>query len=171
MAISMSSVALTTCTRMLSNLEVILRKGEQFAQTKPCAPEALTQSRLSPDMFPLTPQVQIACDGAKNGVARLAGIEAPAFEDNETTFPQLIERVQKTLAFLATVPAASVDGTEAKEVTFPAGPGKTRTMHGEAYLVTWVLPNLYFHITTAYGLLRHNGVNVGKIDFLMGAPA
>jgi hypothetical protein len=111
----------------------------------------------------------IACDAVKNGVARLSGIEAPKFEDTETTLAQLQERIQKTLAFIATVPASALDGTEDKEITFPAGPGKTRTLSGQAYLCHWMLPNLYFHITTAYTILRHNGVDVGKIDYLMGA--
>lgn len=169
MTISMSKASLPVCTRMLNNLSHILSKAEQFVEAKKIDPTALTGYRLAPDMFPFSRQVLIACDAAKNGVARLAGIEAPKFEDTETTLAQLQERIQKTLAFIATVPAAALDGTEDKEVTFPAGPGKTRTMTGQAYLCNWVLPNLYFHITTAYSILRHNGVEVGKIDYLMGA--
>lgn len=111
----------------------------------------------------------IACDAAKNGLARLSCVEAPKFEDTETTLAQLQECIQKTLAFIASVPAAALDGTEDKEITFPAGPGKTRTLKGEDYLCHWMLPNLYFHITTAYTILRHNGVEVGKIDYLLGA--
>ena len=105
----------------------------------------------------------------KNGVARLSGIEAPKFDDTETTLAQLQERIQKTLAFIATVPAAALDGTEAKEISFPAGPGKTRSLKGQDYLTGWLLPNMYFHITMAYAVLRHNGVEVGKIDYLLGA--
>lgn len=169
--ISMSSASLPVCTRMLSNLSHIVAKAEQFVEAKKCDPTALTQYRLAPDMFTFTRQVQIACDGVKNGLARLSGVEAPKFEDNETTLAELQARIRKTLDFVATVSAASVDGTEAKDITFPAGPNKTRTMKGEAFLTSWMLPNMYFHITTAYLILRHNGVEVGKVDFLMGAQA
>lgn len=169
MTLSMSSASLPACTRMLTNLSHILSKAEQFVEAKKIDPTALTTYRLAPDMFPFTRQVQIACDAAKNGVARLSGVEAPKFDDTETSFEQLQERIRKTLAFIATVPAAAIDGTEEKEFTFPAGPGKTRTMKGQDYLNHWMLPNLYFHITTAYTILRHNGVDVGKVDYLMGA--
>ena len=169
MTLSMSRASLPVCTRMLTNLSHILAKAEQFVEAKKIDPTALTTYRLAPDMFPFTRQVLIACDAAKNGVARLGGVEAPKFEDNETTLAQLQERIQKTLAFIATVPAAALDGTEYKEITFPAGPGKTRTLSGQDYLCHWMLPNLYFHITTAYTILRHNGVEVGKIDYLLGA--
>ena len=169
MTISMSSASLPVCNRMLSNLSHILSKAEQFVETRKIDPTALTTDRLSPDMFTFTRQVLIACDAVKNGVARISGVEAPKFEDNETTLAQLQERIQKTLAFIATVPASALDGTEDKEITFPAGPGKTRTMKGLDYLTGWMLPNMYFHITTAYAILRHNGVEVGKVDYLMGA--
>ena len=171
MPISMSSASLPVCTRMLNNLSHILAKAEQFVDIQKIDPTALTTYRLAPDMFPFTRQVQIACDAVKNGLARLSGMEAPKFEDTETTLAQLQERIQKTLAFVATVPAASVDGTEDKVITFPAGPGKTRSLSGHDYLTHWMLPNLYFHITTAYTILRHNGVAVGKIDYLNGAQA
>ena len=171
MPISMSSASLPVCTRMLNNLSHILAKAEQFVDTQKIDPTALTTYRLAPDMFPFTRQVQIACDAVKNGLARLGGMEAPKFEDTETTLAQLQERIQKTLAFVATVPAASLDGTEDKVITFPAGPGKTRSLSGHDYLTHWMLPNLYFHITTAYTILRHNGVAVGKIDYLNGAQA
>jgi hypothetical protein len=169
MTLSMSSASLPVCTRMLTNLSHILAKAEQFIEVKKIDPSALTTYRLAPDMFPFTRQVLIACDAAKNGLARLSGIDAPKFEDTETTLTQLQERIQKTLAFIATVPASSLDGTENKDITFPAGPGKTRTLKGQDYLTSWMLPNLYFHITTAYTILRHNGVEVGKIDYLLGA--
>lgn len=129
-SISMSSASLPVCTRMLNNLSHILSKAEQFVDTKKIDPTALTTYRLAPDMFPLTRQVLIACDAVKNGIARLSGIDAPKFDDTETTLAQLQERIQKTLAFLASVPAAALDGTENKEITFPAGPGKTRTLTG-----------------------------------------
>lgn len=169
MTISMSSASLPVCTRMLNNLSHILSKAEQFVEARKIDPTALTTDRLAPDMFTFTRQVLIACDAVKNGVARISGVEAPKFEDNETTFAQLQERIQKTQAFIATVPASALDGTEDKEITFPAGPGKTRTLKGQDYLTGWMLPNMYFHITTAYNILRHNGVDVGKVDYLMGA--
>lgn len=169
MQISMSSASLPVCTRMLSNLSHILGKAEQFVEARKIDPSALTQYRLAPDMLPFTRQILIACDSVKNGLARLSGLEAPKFDDTETTLAQLQERIQKTLAFVATVPAAALDGTEEKDITFPAGPGKTRTLKGQDYLSGWMLPNLYFHITTAYTILRHNGVDVGKVDYLMGA--
>ena len=169
MTISMSSASLPVCTRMLTNLSHIPSKAEQFVDAKKIDPAALTSYRLSPDMLPFTRQILIACDAVKNGVARLSGVEAPKFEDTETTLGELKERIQKTLDFIATVPAATLDGTEDKEITFPAGPGKTRTLKGQDYLNGWMMPNMYFHITTAYAILRHNGVEVGKIDYLLGA--
>ena len=120
-------------------------------------------------MLPFTRQILIACDGPKNGMARISGVEAPKFEDNEATFPELKARIQKTLDYLDSVPAEKVDGTEDKDITFPIGRDKTRTMKAEAYLKHWVLPNFYFHITTAYAILRHNGVELGKADYLAGA--
>ena len=104
-------------------------------------------------------------------MARISGVEAPKFEDNEATFAELKARIQKTLDYLDSVPAESVDGTEDKDITFPIGRDKTRTMKAEAYLKHWVLPNFYFHITTAYAILRHNGVELGKADYLAGAKA
>jgi hypothetical protein len=169
--ITMSSVGLPVCTRMLTNLSYILSKAEQFVEAKKIDPSALTNFRLAPDMFTFTRQVLIVCDAAKNGLARMAGVEAPKFEDNETTLAELQARIQKTLAFIATLPATALDGIEDKEITFPAGPGKTRTLKGQDFLNAWMLPNMYFHITTAYNILRHNGVDVGKIDYLMGAQS
>lgn len=168
-AISMSNASLPVCTGMLQHLSHVLAKGEANAKARKIDPSVLMQARLAPDMFALTRQVQIACDTSKNGLARLAGIDAPKFEDNETTFEQLQARIAKTLAFIATVPAAAIDGSEDREFTFPVGPEKKRTMNGLPYLTQWMLPNLYFHITTAYGILRHNGVDVGKLDYLLGA--
>jgi hypothetical protein len=123
---------------------------------------------LYQSMFPLSRQLQISCDGVKNGLARIAGIEPPKFEDTETTFAQLHERIQKTLDFVKTIPTDKIDGHEDTDITFPAGKDKTRTMKGHAYVHNWMLPNLYFHITTTYAILRNNGVDVGKLDYLMG---
>jgi hypothetical protein len=168
MAITMYSASVPTLTHMLRNLAHLLEKGEAHAQARKFDPSVLTTYRLAPDMLPFTRQILIACDAAKNGVARLSGVEAPKFEDNEQTFEELKARVQKTLDFLASVPADALDGTEDKEITFPIGRDKTRTMKGQDYLRHWMLPNFFFHITTAYAILRHNGVELGKSDYLTG---
>lgn len=169
MTISMSSASLPVFKTMLRNLSHILAKAQAHAEARKYDAAALLQYRLAPDMLPFTRQVLIACDGAKNGVARLSGVTAPTFPDNEASFPELKERIQKTLDYLATVPADKLDGTEDKEITFPVGRENTRTMKGEAYLKHWVLPNFFFHITMAYAILRHNGVELGKSDYLAGA--
>ncbi len=167
MALSMYTASIPVFQHMLRNLSYLLEKGEQHAAARKFDPVALTAFRLAPDMLPFTRQVLIACDAAKNGVMRISGVEAPKFEDQEATFAELRERVQKTIDYLDQVPANALDGTEAKEITFPVGP-ETRTMQGQAYLTTWVMPNFFFHLTTAYAILRHNGVEVGKRDYLVG---
>jgi uncharacterized protein len=169
--ISMSSASLPVFHTMLGNLSHMLDKAQIFVESKGCDPVALTQYRLAPDMLPFTRQILIACDAAKNGVARLSGVEAPKFADDEQTLAELKARIAKTLAYLATVPAQAMDGTEAKEITFPVGKDAVRTMPGEAYLKQWVLPNMFFHTVTAYNILRHNGVELGKKDYLLGAAA
>jgi len=169
MSVSMSSISLPVFKSVLGNLNHLLDKAQQFIDEKKCDPAALTQFRLAPDMFPFVRQVLIACDGAKNGVARISGVEAPKFADDETTIAELKLRIEKTIAYLEGVPASTLDGTESKEITFPAGRDVTRTMLAQDYLTLWVLPNLYFHVTTAYNILRHNGVPVGKLDYLLGA--
>jgi hypothetical protein len=169
MAMSMYTASVPVFQHMLRNLAHILDKGEASAQTRGFDPSVLTTDRLAPDMLPFTRQVLIACDAAKLGVARISGLEAPKFDDNEASFADLKGRIQKTLDFLATVPASALDGTEDKEITFPVGRDKTRTMKAQAYLTTWALPNFFFHVTTAYAILRHNGVDLGKADYLVGA--
>lgn len=171
MAITLSSASLPVFQTALSNLLHCLEKAEASATARKFDVNVLCAARLAPDMLPFTAQIRIACDAAKNGTARLAGIEAPKFEDNETTFAELQARITRTLDWLATVPAASIDGREEAQITFPVGRDKTRTMTGEAYLKHWALPNLFFHVTTAYALLRHAGVDVGKTDYLAGAQA
>lgn len=171
MTISMSSASLPVFKAMLGNLSHILDKGQAHAEAKKFDPAALLQYRLAPDMLPFTRQIQIACDAAKNGVARISGVEAPKFEDNEATFPELKARIQKTVDYLSSVPPESLDGAEDKDITFPIGRDTTRTMQGEAYLKHWALANFFFHITMAYAILRHNGVELGKADYLAGAKA
>ena len=171
MTISMSSASLPIFTTMLGNLSHMLDKAQAHAEARKFDPAALLQFRLAPDMLPFTRQILIACDAAKNGVARLSGVEAPKFDDQEATFAELKVRIQKTLDYLASVPPERLDGSEQKEITFPVGREATRTMKGEAYLKHWVLPNFFFHVTTAYAILRHNGVELGKADYLVGNKA
>ncbi len=155
--------------RTLNALSGILEKGVASARVRKIDPLVLTGARLAPDMFPLTKQVQIACDASKLGFARLSGIEAPKFADTETTFEELQARIAKTIDFLHTVTAESLAGAEDKVVSFPAGPERVLKLKGRDFLYQWVMPNLYFHTTTAYNILRHNGVDVGKMDYLKGA--
>lgn len=171
MSISMYSASVPVFTSMLQNLAHLLDKAQAMVTAKGIDELAITQYRLAPDMLPFTRQIQIACDAAKNGAARMSGVDAPKFADEEKTLAELQVRIQKTLAYLATVPATALDGTEDKDITFPVGKEATRTMKGQAYLTQWALPNLYFHITTAYNILRHNGVEIGKKDYLLGAAA
>jgi hypothetical protein len=171
MTISMSSVSLPVFKTMLGNLSHVLDKAQAHAEARKFDPAALLQFRLAPDMLPLTRQVQVACDAAKNGVARISGVAAPRFEDVEATFAELKTRIQKTLEYLGTVPPERLDGTEEKDITFPVGRETTRTLKAEAYLKHWALPNFFFHITMAYAILRHNGVELGKSDYLAGASA
>jgi len=168
--ISMSSALLPALSGMLRNLDHLLDKALASAEQRHFKPEVLMQTRLAPDMLPFASQVRIACDTAKYGAARLAGVEAPRHDDNEATLAELKSRIRATLDFLATVQAEQIDGSEAREISFPVGRERTiRTMAGEAYLKHWVLPNFYFHVVTAYALLRHNGVDVGKVDYLAGS--
>ena len=151
--------------RMLGNLSAILQTAAASAEARKIDPSVLINARLAPDMFALARQIQIATDGVKGGAARLAGIEVPSFPDTETTFPELQERIAKTVAFLNTITAAQVDGSEEKTITLKVGPNEM-SFPGQAYLLNFVIPNFYFHITAAYLLLRHNGVAVGKMDYL-----
>jgi hypothetical protein len=168
MTMSMYSASVPVFQHMLRNLVHILDKGEASAQARGFDPSVLTTFRLAPDMLPFTRQVLIACDAAKLGVARISGVEAPKFEDTEASFAELKARIQKTLDFLQTVPASAMDGSEERQITFPAGREKKLTMTAQDYLATWVLPNFFFHVTTAYNILRHNGVELGKADYLAG---
>ena len=162
---SMYQASIPQFTKMLSNLSNILKKGEEFAKAKNIDDTVLVGSRLAADMFPLAKQLQIACDQVKNGMARLAGVEPPKFDDNESTFAELQERIAKTIAFAKSIKPEQVDGTEAKEIKFSIREWNFEFV-GDQYLMTWIIPNFYFHVTTAYNILRHNGVEIGKSDFL-----
>jgi hypothetical protein len=167
MSFSLYQASVPVFARALRNLAAILDKGVTFAEAKKIDPSVLLNSRLAPDMFPLTRQVQIACDAAKNGTARLAGLEPPAMPDTETSFQELHERIQKTLGYIESIPADQIDGHEGRAITL-----KLRSTNvdftGQSLLLSFTLPNLYFHVTTAYAILRHNGVELGKLDFLGG---
>ena len=166
MAISMHSASVPLFQRQLGALLTWLDKAEAYATARKFDANQLLQLRLAPDILPLVSQVRIASDAAKSCVARLAGVEAPKFEDNEATLDELRERVRKTLAYLASVPAASIDGSEAREVVIPMRSREAFKFSGLVYLQHWALPNFYFHITTTYALLRQGGVELGKADFL-----
>jgi len=152
--------------RSLDNLINILEKAAAYAEAKKIDPQVLINSRLYPDMFPLGKQVQIASDVTRRGIARLSGSEAPAIEDNETSFLELGDRLRKTISYLETFTPEQINGTEEKEITLPIGKDITMTFAGMPYLIYFILPNLYFHVTTAYNILRHSGVELGKMDFL-----
>jgi hypothetical protein len=165
MPISMYDVSIPIMTRGLTNLSAILDKAAAHAAAKKFDPVALAQARLFPDMHPLARQVQIACDTAKGAAARLAGIEVPKHEDTETTLAELKARIAKTVDFLKSVTAAQLKDAESRaiEIKFPSGSWK---FTGLAYLTDFVLPNFYFHVSIAYALLRKNGIEIGKGDFL-----
>jgi hypothetical protein len=167
MAISMYRASVPVFVQMLNALAGVLKKAEAHAQAKKIDPAALLTARLYPDMFALTKQVQIACDFAKGCPARLAGVDVPKYEDNEASFADLDARIAKTLAFLGTLKPAQIDGSEEKVISLTIG-GKPMDFDGLTYLLNFAAPNFYFHVTTAYDLLRHNGVELGKRDF-MGA--
>ncbi len=151
--------------RMMNSIAAILEKAAAHAEAKKIDPAVLVNARLYPDMFPLLRQVQIASDSVKAGAARLAGLEPPSYEDNEKTLPELIARAKKTAAFLETLKPAQFEGSEDRTIKWKSRTIE-RSMQGQPYLVHQVLPNLYFHVTTAYNILRHNGVELGKMDYL-----
>ena len=165
MPLSMYQASVPVFLKALGNLSAILDKGAAFAAAKKIEPSVLLGYRLAPDMLSLTRQVQIASDHAKRGTARLAGIEPPAYEDNETSFAELKARIDKTVAFINTVKPPQIDGSETREITLKLG-GNPRTLSGQTYLLHNALPNFFFHVTTAYAILRHCGVEIGKSDFL-----
>ena len=165
MVISMYTASTPRLANTLKNLSAILTKAEAHAQSRKIDPAVLLGARLYPDMFPLVRQIQIACDTAKGAVARLAGQEVPRHEDTETTFAELQQRIARVIAFIEAVPPAQLDGSEDRKIHLTLR-GQEVTFTGLQYLMGFVLPNFYFHATTAYGILRHNGVELAKRDFL-----
>jgi uncharacterized protein len=166
---SISDASIPVFETGLNTLSALLDKAEGYAQAKSIDPAVLLNARLFPDMFAFTRQVQSACDQAKNGSARLAGIDPPRFEDNEKTIAELKARIAKTVAFVKTLDAKRIDESADREITFPLGSSKGH-MKGADYLNHFALPNFYFHLTTAYDILRHCGVELGKRDFIGAIP-
>ena len=165
MSISMHQVAVSPLLQILKGLTIVLDKAAVHCEQRKIDPAVLLNMRLYPDMFTLTRQVQIATDQAKGCVARLAGVEVPSYPDVEASFSDLQARIAKTIAFVKGFSPAQIDGSEKKEINLAIG-GQTMTFDGQTYLLSFVLPNFYFHAVTAYAILRHGGVDVGKKDYL-----
>ena len=163
--LTMYDATIPTLKRVLTNLSAILKKGEAHADAKKIDQSIFLNARLAPDMYALTRQVQIATDMSKGAVARLAGVEIPKYEDNETTFADLQARIAKTVAFIDGIKPAQLEGSENRDIVISVRDTNLE-FKGQAYLLNWVNPNVYFHIATAYNILRHNGVELGKLDFL-----
>ncbi|MEJ1976044.1 MAG: DUF1993 domain-containing protein [Acetobacteraceae bacterium] len=163
--ITMYQACVPPCLQTLGVLSTLVDKAVAHCEAHKIDPAALLLARLYPNMYPFTRQIQVATDAAKLASARLAGVTPPPYPDTETTFPELTQRLAKTIAFLKTLEPAQFDGSETREIVIPTGKGERR-MTGLAYLQTFALPNFYFHATTAYAILRHNGVELGKRDFL-----
>lgn len=165
MSLSLYQSSIPVFVRMFGNLAAILEKAVAYTEAKKIAPEVLLNARLAPDMHPLTRQVQIASDLAKGCAARLAGVEPPSFPDTESSFAELQARIAKTLDFIGSVDPVQVDAGGAREIVlkFPSGELK---FDGVNYLLYFVQPNFYFHVTTAYAILRHNGLDIGKMDYM-----
>ena len=168
MTLSMHAASVPVFKQMLASLADVLSKAEAHATDRKIDPNALLQARLFPDMFPLVRQVQIACDFAKSVPARLAGAEVPAYDDSEQTFAELQARISKTLEFIEGLDVSAFDDSEQRQIVLRPGTPKERAIGGQAYLLNYGLPQFFFHVTTTYALLRHNGVELGKKDF-MGA--
>ena len=165
MTISMYQASVPRFVNILGNLSKILDKTQAHIDAKKIADATLTGDRLFPDMLPLTAQVQIACDAAKGVIAKLSGVDAPAFEDKETTLVELKARIAKTISFIQSVPAGKIDGTEDKAIVTKRGDKETHYT-GMQFLLGHAVPNFYFHVSTTYNILRHNGVEIGKRDYL-----
>lgn len=165
MSITMYQASVPVFTRFLTTLATILEKAAAHAEAKKIDPAVLVNARLYPDMLPLARQIYIATDHAKGCVARLAGTEPPRYDDVEVTFPDLVARIKKTLAFIATFQPQQIDGSEEREIRLKLGKHEINT-RGLPYLLNIATPNIYFHLVTAYAILRHNGIEIGKLDFL-----
>jgi hypothetical protein len=164
----MSRASLPALKLGLAALSALLDKAAAFCEAKKIDDAVILQARLAPDMFAFVRQVQTAADLAKNGASRLAGVEPPRYADDETTLAQLKTRIEETLRYLDTIDPARIDASEAREIVFPLGPSAGGSMKGDDYLTQFLLPNFYFHLTAAYAILRHDGVDIGKRDFLGG---
>ena len=168
MSLTMYECSIPVFLRYLNNLSALLKKGTSYASEKEIEYSILVNARLYPNMLPLSRQVQIACDVTKGAAARLSGVEPPKHEDKETTFEELQDRIAKTKTFLESIDEANINGTEDKEILLQAGPKEIK-FTGRIFLTTFALPNLLFHVSTAFNILRHNGVDIGKMDYLGGA--
>ena len=165
MTLSMYEASAPRFAAMLRNLDAILAKAQEYAAARKIDPAVLLGARLFPDMLPFVKQVQIATDHAKGAVARLAGVEVPKFEDNEQSFDELRARLARTIAFVESFSAPQLDGSEEKQIELKVG-GHEMAFKGQPYLLGFALPNFYFHLVTAYNILRHNGVEIGKRDYI-----
>ncbi len=170
MSLSMYTATVPPFRSMLKNLQAVMAKAEAHCEAKKIDPSAFLASRLYPDMLPFTAQVQIATDNVKGAAGRLSGTEIPKFEDNEKTFPELQARIDKTIAFLDTLTEAQFEGAAERDIVLQQRDRKLE-FKGAFYLLQWANPNVYFHITTAYALLRHGGVEIGKKDYLSGGAS
>ena len=170
MSLSMYTATVTSYRSMLKNLSAVMAKAEAHCEAKKIDPNAFLASRLYPDMLPFTSQVQIATDNVKGAAGRLAAVEIPKFEDSEKTFPELQARLDKTIAFLDTLTEAQFDGAADRDIVLQLRDRKLE-FKGAPYLLQWANPNIYFHITTAYALLRHGGVEIGNKGYLSGGAS
>lgn len=166
MPLSMYTASVPVFKQLLGGLSKVISNAETHVTEKKIEPNALLQARLFPDMFTLLRQVQVACDFAKSVSARIAGVAVPAFDDTEASFADLQARIAKTLAFVETLTPAQIDGSESRKIVTQAGTPKEKIFDGQTYLVHYGLPHFFFHVTTAYAILRHNGVEVGKKDYV-----
>jgi hypothetical protein len=170
MSLSLYTATVPPFRSMLKNLQAVMAKAEAHCEARKIDPNAFLASRLYPDMLPFTAQIQIATDNVKGAAGRLAGVEIPKFEDNEKTFPELQARIDKTVAFLDTLGESQFEGAAERDIVLQLRDRKVE-FKGTAYLLQWATPNVYFHITTAYALLRHGGVEIGKRDYLSGGAS
>lgn len=166
MALPVYDASVQVFRQMLGSLSEILKKAEAHATDKKIEPQALLQARLFPDMFPLTQQIQIAADFAKGVTARLAGVEVPSYEDTEQSFAELQARISKTLVFIGGFTENQFSGSEQREIVLRPGTPREQRMNGQAYLLHYGMPQFFFHVTTAYAILRHNGIEIGKRDYM-----